>query len=256
MRGVQATTMRAYRYARFNSAEITPMIEELSRRRGMSRHRDCVVNDFSAFHAARLTDDPHLTADDLRRAMYDTRVEFLSTRPFTDTFRFTVMRLAPRVEFTLSADARYVSAAEIEAFLLGVERLLVAAATVDAQVGEIGDLTGVRPVDRGPGWVRVDSCWIELAAAQRVLDDAVGARAARVFAVPAGCGEHRLLGYVATEDGRLGPAEIHAASLARLADRHAVMTPQRYILCAQPPDDMADLAAWQRQAIRLEGSGR
>jgi hypothetical protein len=102
------------------------------------------------------------------------------------------------------------------------------------------------PVERGDGWARVDSCWVELARVREVLEEATGGVAA-VF------GSEELVGYVVADEK---PQAIHEKCVALLPGRYTAMAPGRYVVCSTAPDDLTDLAAWQAVPVLAEGTGR
>jgi len=152
-----------------------------------------------------------------------------------------------------SGDTGRLTRAETEALLLALERLLVAAAAGDLEHDEVVRAIALPPIERPPGWLLVDNCWVELAEVQRLLDDALAPAVARVFADVDG---EPLVAYVAvTPDGPGTAEEAHDWCLAALPGRHAAMTPRRYVLCGRPPADTDDLPAWREQAVVAVGSG-
>ena len=82
----------------------------------------------------------------------------------------------------LTRDASLLPAGEIEMLLRGTESLLVAAASGDVDLDRLAEITGVRPVERGVGWLRIDRSWVQLDAIRRLLADALPGPAA-AFAV-------------------------------------------------------------------------
>jgi hypothetical protein len=146
-----------------------------------------------------------------------------------------------------------------------MERLLVAAAAADVELRGLAEITGVAPMPRGPGWLRADSCWVELGEAQRLLDDALDVPAARVFRDPAAPGGAALVAYLVPGGGVETPAQAHAACVAELAGhgrprrgqpRYTAMAPARYVICARAPLDRSDLTAWRQQPVLAAGTGR
>lgn len=126
---------------------------------------------------------------------------------------------------------------------------------------ELAEITGVRPVKRGTGWLRIDRSWVKLDEIRRLLADALPAPAA-AFAV---C-EHddlTLVAYLAAKDGIASPAQAHEACMKALREpgsagrvRNAAMAPSRYVICARPPADPDDLASWLCQPVIAHGDGR
>jgi hypothetical protein len=156
----------------------------------------------------------------------------------------------------LTGDTRWVPRQEIESLLRGIELLLVAAAGGDVDLRELGGITGVRPVVRGSGWHLIDSCWVDVAAVQRLLDDVLDAPTAAAFAVDPGTGAPELVAYLVPGARIRTPEQAHAACVAGLYRRFTAMAPRQYVFCAAAPEDPRDLAAWRRQPVLARGSGR
>lgn len=70
--------------------------------------------------------------------------------------------------------------------LLATERLLAAAAHGDIPGGRMPGLIGLEPLAGTPDRILIDSCWVDVAAVQRLVDDAVAPAVARVFASAGG----------------------------------------------------------------------
>ncbi|MCW6005996.1 hypothetical protein K1W54_15620 [Micromonospora sp. CPCC 205371] len=174
-------------------------------------------------------------------------------RPATPTMlRFDLYQVEPVLRLNLwSGDTARMPRTEMRALLLAVERLLVAAAEEDLDHERVGRIIDLPPLDRGPGWLLIDSCWVELAEVQRLLDAALGPAVARVFPVAGG---RTLVAYLAADGPARSPEEAHSRCMAALAGRHTAMAPQHYVVCATAPADPADAGAWTD--VIAEGSGR
>jgi hypothetical protein len=167
------------------------------------------------------------------------------------------------VSLSVWADQSRFPAADVEDFLFAVERLLVAAERRNVPAGDIGELAGISPVARDGSWRRIDSCWIEMPAVQRLLDDVVasepGIDAAQVFYardVASTRAAEVLVAYVSAPGNQITPQILHAQCLELLADRPTAMTPAWYVICDRAPDDLARLGLWRHLPVRVEGSGR
>jgi hypothetical protein len=100
----------------------------------------------------------------------------------------------------------------------------------------------------------IDHCWVDVAAVQRLVDDAVGPAVARVFASAGG--RPLVAGLTATDAVRT-PEQAHARCLAALARHPAAITPRYYVISrTAPPDpaEHADPGAWP--APLAAGTGR
>ena len=96
-----------------------------------------------------------------------------------------------------SGDAGLLPRSELEPALLAVERLLVAAAHGDVPAGQVPEVIGLEPIAGTPDRVLADSCWVEVADVQRLVDEAVAPAVARVFASAGGL---PLVAYLAATD--------------------------------------------------------
>ena len=150
-----------------------------------------------------------------------------------------------------SADTGLVPRAELEAVLLAAERLLVAAADDDVPGGRMPGLIGQEPLVGSPDRILVDSCWVEVAAVQRLVDDAVTPAVAHVFA---SAGGRPLVAHLAATDAVQTPAQAHARCMAALAHHPTAITPRHYLICRTAPSDPADPTAWP--APLAAGTGR
>ena len=149
-----------------------------------------------------------------------------------------------------SGDAGLVPRAELESVLLAVERLLVAAAHGDVPGGRIAGIIGLEPIAGTPDRILVDSCWVDVTAVQRLVDEAVGPAVARVFA---SAGGRPLVAYLAAGPVRT-PEQAHARCMAVLEHHPTAITPRHYVICGTAPSDPSDPAAWP--APLAAGTGR
>src|SRR5262249_55544483 len=85
----------------------------------------------------------------------------------------------------VSGDLSRAPRGEVEALLLAIERLILAAADGDLDEAAIGRTLGLTPLNRGPDWVLLDSCWVELPEVRRVVGEALGSTVVGVFATGA-----------------------------------------------------------------------
>jgi hypothetical protein len=243
IRGVQLATMNAYRYSQFEARRLWPIMDAVAAERGTRFQRDCVFNDVGAHGEERPIDATPPSRAEMASAP-PSEFAWLPATSYPVAFYFTVVRAGHDVEIALYADTRYLPPEGIEGFLRGVDALLVASTDRAVAVSEVPAITGITPVDRGPGWVNVDSCWVEVAEVRRLLEEATGGTA-RV--------SDDLVAYVVADDK---PESIHEKCLALLPGRYTAMAPGRYVVCAQAPEDPTDLAAWAAQPVVAEATGR
>ncbi|MFG2037130.1 condensation domain-containing protein [Dactylosporangium sp. NPDC048998] len=184
-----------------------------------------------------------------------TRLEWADLPPTNILLRFDLGQVdGELVARVWSGDTGRLTPDEAKALLLALERLLVAAAPGDLDHAATVEAIALPPIERPPGWLLVDNCWIDLAEVQQLVEEALAPAVTRVFATADG---DPLVAYIAeTPDGPTTPAEAHRRCVALLPGRHAAMAPRRYVLCGQPPADVTSLEAWQSEDVRSAGPGR
>jgi hypothetical protein len=261
--------MAAGRAALADSTQLRRLIDEVEYDRGTTCIRACVFNDATVDEAGP-SDGPGDPADVIG-ALPRTELRVTEAAEMVGESLLVLALLRVDEELVLGAltsDASRMTHADIESLLGGVERLLVAAASGDVTLSRVSEITGVLPPARDEGWLLVDSCWIELPEAQRLLDEALPGRGARIFPVT-GSGDGDVTGlvaYLTAGDGLGTPEQAHAACMTLLRGnrrahppdgaRLTAMAPARYVICDREPDDPSDLAAWQRQSVIADGTGR
>ncbi|GAA4206236.1 condensation domain-containing protein [Microbispora amethystogenes] len=253
VRRTGGATLRAAMHGLYEVRLLQELQEEIGDRRGTLFQRDCASNINIFFDGeVRPAGPPEAAQEALSRTALRWHIP-----PY---FRvLLLMRVIdsdgePLLGLT-TGHADLIPAAEIESLLLGIDRLLAAAATGDVDLRRMTEITGLTPVVRGPEWLRVDNCWIELPEVQAVVDEAVQAPA-RVFAERGDDGRPVLTAYVASGGPVRTPREAHRACLGLLNGRYSAMAPGRYVICARAPEDTGDPAAWRRQPVLAEGDGR
>jgi condensation domain-containing protein len=260
VRRAGSATLRAARNGLVDEADVLAVAAEVGHQRGVAYSRDCVFNDLTSAGPASSQQSPRGGSDadgsDAARALAQTTVRWAQLADVPHLLLFNLVQVEGELILgALTASTQRTPRSEIELILLGAERLLVAAAAGDIDLGRIGEITGIEPLDRGPGWVEVDSCWIELPEVQRLVEAALPASDARVFALPGEDGAAVLIAYLAG-GGIASPAQAHSACMELLSGRYTAMAPGRYVICEQAPADLADQAAWLAQVVLAEGSGR
>lgn len=255
IRQVQLTAIGGYRHGHYNSLEISRVVDQVSWQRGMQRHRDCIVNDVSENHSQQLAADPLVSRAELAALLPKTRIVNLSRWASRDPFRFSILSQAPTATFALEAASDVMGKDDVRMFLRAIEKLLVVAAFDDVNVTNICSLTELTPVVRGPGWTRLDNCWIDLAATRELVAKALPMYRTAVFVEEKAASE-RLIAYIAANSRQVSLAELHAACLAQAGESHGVMAPQRYIVCSSAPSDLQIRSKWDGLRVVAEGSGR
>ncbi|HXL88334.1 MAG TPA: hypothetical protein VN969_05015, partial [Streptosporangiaceae bacterium] len=151
-----------------------------------------------------------------------------------------------------NADAGLLPRAELESVLLAVERLLVAAAHGDVPGGRMPEVIGLEPLAT-PDRILVDSCWVEVADVQRLVEDAVAPAVARVFA---SAGGRQLVACLTATDAVRTPEQAHARCMAALAHHPTAITPRHYLICRTAPSDPSDPATWPTPLATGTGRAR
>ncbi|MFJ5833426.1 condensation domain-containing protein [Streptomyces sp. NPDC093089] len=261
--------LNAYRHSRFDAVALWEMIGRTTFERGSAFARDVVFNDVSTLPAS-LAAPPASPVDepgpDLELGRGPDQV--LPTRLLA-----FVHQADPLLHLSLWADPALFPRAEAEAFLTGLVRLLEAAADADVPLARLTDVTGVRPVERGPDWSVVDGSWVSPPAVADALGRALGGLPVHVVldAAPGdGDGADRaahdassgggdgpgLTAYIAGGDAPPTPADAHAALMKTLPGRPGVLAPRRYVIVQDPPADTEPSSAWLRRRTLVEGTGR
>ncbi len=234
--------------------------------RGIDLGRDCEFNNTSPHSLTRVHAPERGELAGVRAALAQTSLKWSAVRNRPGLLSMQLMRLDERMELMLlSGDPQRVPATEVEMLARGTEALLVAAAAGDVDLARLGEVTGVEPVQRGPRWSYVDSCWVDLDEVERMVDEALPGYTTAVFVTgrrPAvGTGEKdesqpTVLAYLAGGADGLTPVQAHDACMAALPGRITSMAPGYYLICDRPPQDRSDLIAWQSQRLLAEGDGR
>ncbi|MGW6536931.1 condensation domain-containing protein [Streptomyces sp. NPDC055051] len=277
--------MNAYRLSRFDALDLWELIGRVTTERGSQFARDAVFNDISALPSTlAAAAAPEGAAPELELVWGEG--QSLPTRLLT-----FVYETEPELRLATWADPALFPRAAAEELVTGLVLLLEAVAEGDLPLdtpGPLTGVTGVRPVARGPEWVRVDGCWVSPAAVADAVSDALSALLSEALdgsfsgtpsgAPPGSFGEApsgrwdvevvveadaggdpdgaRLAARIGT-GGRSGtdldltPDQVHAALMAVLPGRPGVLAPHRYVFVEGPPRQPA-----AAQRILREGTGR
>lgn len=79
----------------------------------------------------------------------------------------------PLLRLGVWADPALFTREQAEGFLVGLVRLLEAAAAGDVALDALTEVTGVRPVERGADWERVEGSWVSPPAVAEALSRAL-----------------------------------------------------------------------------------
>ncbi|MFE6067746.1 DUF6271 family protein [Streptomyces sp. NPDC056525] len=287
--------LNAYRHSQFDAVALWEMIGRTTHERGSRFARDVVFNDVSTLPSTVAT-VTSATGEDAAAATADAATgldlelswgpdQVLPTRVLT-----FVHATEPLLHLSTWVDPALFKRDEAEAFLIGLVRLLEAAATDDVPLASLTEVTGVRPVERGPRWCRVDGSWTSPPLVAQALSEALAGLDVHVTvdaAVPDGstpdatasdgCApdamgldgttpdatadgstpqDGALTAYIAAGDTRLTPVQAHTALMDALPGRPGVLAPRRYVIVDDPPAEADRTSAWLRQQILREGTGR
>jgi hypothetical protein len=244
------SVMEASRHGRYNVFKRIEIGNRIGFERGLRFSYEPVFNNLAVESRSDL--DAGYRPEQVSAAAARTELRWRPVRSSRTPVRFGLLQVDGLVRLEgWSIDHGLVSRAEIESLLRAVERLLVAAAYGDLDADRIQECVGLEPIARGPDWLLVDSCWVDLTEVQRLLDDALSPAVARIF--PSVDGQP-LVAYLAATESVHTPWQAHARCMAALPDLPGVLAPRRYVVCATAPPDPADRAAWS--PVQSSGSGR
>ncbi|WP_367128739.1 hypothetical protein [Saccharothrix sp. HUAS TT1] len=244
--------LEASRHGRYDGAERGAMSERIEHERGLRFLYDPLFNSLVPESWSGVNAGVKHRPEQIDAARRQTELRWRPVHRNGTPVRFGLNRVDDRLLLDLwSADTGLVPRAEMESLLLAVEDLLVGAAHGDLDAARIRELVGLPPIARGPDWVLVDHCWVDLAEVRRVLDEALAPSVARVFASVDG---QPLVAYLTATDDVRTPEQAHARCMAVLPDHLNALAPRHYVVCATAPADPADPAAWPQPLA--SGSGR
>ena len=234
--------MEASRHARFDNVKRDAMIELIGHERGLRLNFDPLFNSLVPASWSGLSGSVGFQPEEIDAALARTELRW---RPMPDgraSLRFTLDQVDGCLRLDAwSGDAGLAPRAEMESLLLAVERLLVAAAHGDVPAARIPEIIGLEPIAATPQRILVDHCWVNVADAQRLLDEALAPAVARVFASVDG---RPLVAHLAATNAIHTPQQAHARCMAVLAHHPTAITPRHYVICPTAPPDPADPAAW------------
>ncbi|MFI7388497.1 condensation domain-containing protein [Streptomyces sp. NPDC049813] len=169
LRKAWGAAMDAYRHSRFDSVQLWNMIDSVTRERGSRFARDVVFNDVSSVPATSVGTAASPEAEPAELSLTWGPEQELPTRLLT-----FVYALEPELRLSLWADPALFTREEAERYLVGLVRLLEAAAAADVPLAELTAVTGVRPATRDADWFRIDGCWVSRTAVEQAVSEAAG----------------------------------------------------------------------------------
>lgn len=248
VRHVWTAVLEGCRHSRYDAFRRGELARRIEHDRGVRFDYEPLFNNVAAETGVPNRVSPPTTIEQARRS---TSVSWRPMPASSTLLRFDLCRADEVLQLDLwTGDTGRVSADELRSLLLAVENLLVAAAAGDLNADQIREAVRLEPIARGPDWLLVDSCWVELAEVQRVLDKAFGPDAARIFAAADG---RQLVAYLAESRSVHDPAQAHARCMAALAGHPTALAPRHYVVCAATPADPADRSQW---LVLRAGDGR
>jgi hypothetical protein len=232
----------ASRHARFDPARRSAMNELIEHERGLRFYYDPFFNYLVPESWSGLTAGVGVKPEEIDSALAGTELRWRPMPVNGAPLRFSLIRVDRCLRLDAwSGDTGLLPRAEVESALLAVERLLVAAAPGDVAAGRMPEVIGLEPVAGTPERTLADSCWVEVADVQRLVDEAVAPAVARVFA---SAGGRPLVAHIAATGAVQTPEQAHARCMAALARHPTAITPRHYVICPVAPADPADAAAW------------
>ncbi len=241
----------ASRHGRYDTAKQSAMDERAEYERGLRFNYDPMFNSLVLESWSGLTGGVGFEPEEIDAALTQTKLRWRPALVSGNPIQFRLNQIDGCLRLDVwNADASLMPRAELESVLLAVERLLVAAAHDDVANGQMPEIIGLEPLAT-PDRILVDSCWVDVADVQRLLDDAIAPAVAHVFTAARG----RPLVACLTATGAVRtPEQAHARCMAALGRHPTAITPRHYLICRTAPSDRADPAAWP--APLAAGTGR
>jgi hypothetical protein len=244
--------MEASRHGRYDTVKRAATDERTEHERGLRLTYGPLFNSLVPESWSGLTAGVGFQPEEIDAALAQTELRWRPMPVSELPIRFTLNQIDGCLRLDAwSGDTGLVPRAELESVLLAAERLLVAAAHGDVPYGQMPELIGLDPIAGTPHRILVDHCWVDVAAVQRLVDDAVAPAVAHVFA---SAGDRPLVACLTATDAVQTPGQAHVRCMAALARHPTAITPRHYVICRAAPSDPADRTAWP--APVTSGSGR
>jgi hypothetical protein len=242
VRHTWTTVMEASRHGRYDEAKRAALDRLTEHERGLRFSPDPLFNSLVPESWSGLTAGVRFQPGEIDAALARTELRWRPMPSNETPIRFTLNQIDGCLRLDMwSGDTGLVPRAELESVLLAAERLLVAAAHGDVASDRLPGLIRLEPLPSPPDQMLVDHCWTDLAAVQRLVDDALAPAVAHVFA---SIGGRPLVAYLAATDTVRTPEQAHARCMATLTHHPTAITPRHYVICRTAPSDPADPAAW------------
>lgn len=249
-----AAVVQAGRFGLYGIRERTEIAERIQRKRGILFYFEPTFNNYAVESPSSQPPVTEYDTKELEALAVQSELHWTEKVPTKKPLRFDLHQTSDTLVLSLwTGYLERVPKREIETLLYAVERLLLAAASGDLSHDMMCAAMGVSPITRGPDWILIDSCWVEVSETQRLVDDALAPTPAKVFAQ---VDDRFLVAYLAADPLLQSPSEAHTRCMAALPGRLTAMAPRYYVLTDRAPLDMDDLDDWRRQPVLAEGSGR
>jgi len=243
--------MEASRHARYDTAERDAMAALIEHERGLRLTYGPMFNSLIPESWSGLTAGVGFEPEEIDVALARTELRWRPIPVSEIPIRFILNQIDGCLRLDgWSGDTGLVPRAELDSVLLAVERLLVAAAHGDVPGSRIPEVIALEPL-ADPDRILADNCWVDIAAVQHLVEEAVAPVVAHVFA---SAGDRPLVSYLAATDDVRTPEQAHTRCMAALADHPTAITPRHYVICRTAPADPADPAAWPEPLAA--GTGR
>src|ERR1700677_239229 len=247
------TGMEGSRHARYDPVKRAAMAELIEHERGLRLIYDPMFNSLVPESWSGLTAGVGFQPEEIDAALARTELRWRPMPVSGNPIQFSLNQIDGCLRMDVwNADAGLLPRAELESVLLAVERLLVAAAHGDVPGGRMPEVIGLGPLAT-PDRILVDSCWVEVADVQRLVEDAVAPAVARVFA---SAGGRQLVACLTATDAVRTPEQAHARCMAALAHHPTAITPRHYLICRTAPSDPSDPATWPTPLATGTGRAR
>jgi hypothetical protein len=236
------TVIKASRHARYDGPRQVAMDKLMEHERGLRVTYNSLFNSLVPESWSGLTAGVGFQPEQIDLALARTELRWRPMPVSGTPTQFRLNQIDPCLRLDMwTGDTGLVPRAELESVLLAVERLLAAAAHGDLSGSQIPQLIGLEPLAGPPDRILIDHCWVDLAAVQQLVDDAVAPAVTRVWA---SAGGRQLVAYLTATDAIRTPQQAHARCMAALPRHPTAITPRHYVICRTAPADPADPAAW------------
>jgi hypothetical protein len=244
--------VEASRHGRYDTAKRAALDELAEHERGLRFNHDPLFNSLVPESWSGLTAGVGLQPEEIDVAVARAELRWRPAPVSGNPLQFRLNHIDGCLRLDVwNGDVGLLPRTELESVLLAVERLLVGAAPGDVPGSRMPEIIGLEPIAAAPDRILVDSCWVDVADVQRLVDAAVVPAEARVFA--SAC-DRPLAAFLTATDAVRTPEQAHARCMAALAHHPTAITPRYYVICHTAPSDPSDPAAWPEPLAA--GTGR